>query len=135
MEGQNVGAGPVELLHVAHGPLNHQVDVQGQGGDAFDGGHHRNADGEIGHEAAVHHVHVNVIGAGIAQSANVPLEIYEIRREDRRCKLDHSSCLHLPADGVRSGSPAPQFIQIHLIISNKCHEVNFTILDLCGVLR
>ena len=64
MAGDDVRAGVAELLHIAHGTLDHQVDIQRQVGGGADGLDHRDADGDIGHEQAVHHVHMDVVGGG-----------------------------------------------------------------------
>ena len=65
------------------------MDVQGQRRDPPDGLDDGDSDGEIGHEQAVHHVHMDVVGSGRAQGTDVALEIDEICRENGRRYLDH----------------------------------------------
>ena len=62
MDSDNVRACAAELLHIPHRPVDHQVDVQRQGCDRADGLHYRDADGDIGHKQAVHHIHMEVVG-------------------------------------------------------------------------
>ena len=58
VHGDPVGAGLAELLHVALGLDDHQVHVDRQPGRRAHGPHDQRADGDVGHEAAVHHVQV-----------------------------------------------------------------------------
>ena len=87
MAGDDVRAGVAELLHIAHGTLDHQVDIQRQVGGGADGLDHRDADGDIGHEQTVHHVHMDVVGGG--DFFNVPRQIGEIGGQDGGGDLDH----------------------------------------------
>ena len=87
MAGNDVRSGVAELVHIPHGPIDHQVHVQRQlchGTDALD---YRNANGDIGHEQAVHHVHMDVIGGG--NCFNVPAQVGKIRGQDRGRDFDH----------------------------------------------
>jgi hypothetical protein len=45
--------------------------------------HHRRADGEVGHEMAVHHVDVDPVGAGLVDRAHFLAEPGEIGGQDR----------------------------------------------------
>ncbi len=76
MDGNKIGSCVAELLHIAHGLDNHQVNVQRQLSGRPEGLDDRNADGDIGHKHTVHHVHMNVIGGGNA--LNIPFKIREI---------------------------------------------------------
>ena len=64
MAGDQVTSGVAELLHIADGTVDHQMDVQRQSGGGPDGLHHGDANGDIGYEQTVHHVHMDVIGGG-----------------------------------------------------------------------
>jgi hypothetical protein len=91
MDRHQVGAGVAELLHVPHRLHDHQVHVQRQHGGGPQGLDHRDANGDIGDEHAVHHVHVDVIGGG--DPLDVPLQICEIGGENAGCDLYHGKPL------------------------------------------
>nr|ABZ09360.1 hypothetical protein ALOHA_HF4000APKG7H23ctg3g25 [uncultured marine microorganism HF4000_APKG7H23] len=65
MDCQHVGPCRCELGDQALRLHDHQMHVQGQRGMRPDGLYHRRADGQIRHEAAVHHVHVDVVGTSL----------------------------------------------------------------------
>ena len=73
-----------EVLDVAVGLLDHQVHVERPRRDALDRPHHRRADRDVGDEVAVHHVHVNQIGAAALGGRDVAPERREVGRQDRR---------------------------------------------------
>ena len=87
MDCHQIRPGVAELLHVPHRLHDHQMHVQRQLRGGADGFHHRDADGDVGDEHAVHHVHVDIIGGG--DPLNIPLQIRKIRREDGGCDFDH----------------------------------------------
>ena len=58
-----VGAGPNEVLKVALGLDDHEMDVEGLNSGASDCLDHDRAERDVRHEAAIHHVDVNPIGA------------------------------------------------------------------------
>ena len=89
MDGQVIRSGLAELLHIPDGPVDHQVHVQGQGSDPPQGCHHGNADGDIGDEQAVHHVHMNPVGAAFCDGLHAGLQIGKICRENGRCDQCH----------------------------------------------
>ena len=89
MTGDDVRPGVAELVHIAHRLLNHQMHVQGQVRHRMDALHHRDADGDVGHEQAVHHVHMDVIRSG--DGLNVPGQIRKVRRQDRGGNFDHEN--------------------------------------------
>ena len=91
MDRHDVGAGVAELLHVPHRLHDHQVHIQGQGGGGADGLHHGDADGDVGDEQAVHHVHMDVIRGGDA--ADIPLQVGKVGGKNRRRDLDHKNDL------------------------------------------
>ena len=87
MDGQQVGPRLGKVLDVAQGLVDHQVHIQEHVGALADGLDHRDADGDVGHKAAVHHVHVEVIGGG--HLFNVPFQVDKIGGENRGGDLDH----------------------------------------------
>ena len=91
MNRHQIRAGVTELLHIPHRLHDHQMYVQRQLCGRPDGLDHRNADGNIGDEHAVHHIHVDVIGGG--DSLNIPLQICKIGGENGRCNLYHEKPL------------------------------------------
>ena len=58
-----VGPGSHEGLDIALGFHDHEVDVQEQARALPDGLEHGRPQRDIGHEASIHHVHVELIGA------------------------------------------------------------------------
>ena len=70
VEGDDVGACLGEGLEVFLRLHDHQVDVEGLLGFLLDGLHHGDAKGDVGHEAAVHHVAVEPVGLAISMSAS-----------------------------------------------------------------
>ena len=87
MAGDEVAAGVAELLHIADGALDHQVYVQRQGGGGPDGLHHGDTDGDIGHEQAVHHVHMDVVGG--RDGLDVAGQMGKVGGQDGGSDLDH----------------------------------------------
>ena len=107
MDRHQVGAGVAELLHIPARLHDHQVNIQGQRRGGADGFHHRDTDGNVGDEHAVHHIHMDVIGGGDA--LDIPLQIGKIRGEDGRCDFYHGKPLFsfIPAaDRTESGCRA-----------------------------
>ncbi len=92
VDGQAISAGPGKIGDERLRPLDHQVNVQRQGGDRPDGLHNGRADGEVGHKLAIHHVDMNPIGAGLVDAV----------RGDDLVKL-----AHLYAEAVSMGGVAP----------------------------
>ena len=79
MDCQNVAAGFAEIVHIAYGTVDHQVNVQRKPGDPADGGDHRDTDGDIWNKKPVHYVHMDVICTGRGQSAYITHQIDKIR--------------------------------------------------------
>ena len=80
MDGQQVAAGLAEIVDIAQRPVDHQMHIQRHIRDAADRRDDRDADRDIRHEQAVHHVHMDIIRAGFLQSADIALEIDKICR-------------------------------------------------------
>ena len=90
MEREDAASGLTERVNIADGPLDHQMDIQRQGGDARNGSDDRDADGDIRNKHAVHDVDVDIIGSCGGQRADISLQIDKIRGQNGRCDLDHS---------------------------------------------
>ena len=90
MEREDAASGLAERVNIADGPLDHQMDIQRQGGDARNGSDDRDADGDIRNKHAVHDVDVDIIGSCGGQRADISLQIDKIRGQNGRCDLDHS---------------------------------------------
>ena len=86
MTGDEVRARVAELVDIALGLHDHQVHVDGQRRALADGLEHRDTDADIGDEAAVHHVKVDVVGGGNGLDAGA--ELGKVGGEDGRCDLD-----------------------------------------------
>jgi hypothetical protein len=78
MEGDDVGAGFGEGLEVLLRLHDHQVDIQGLLGFLLDGLHHGDAEGDVGHEAAVHHVAVEPVGLAAVDHLDVGFQVEEV---------------------------------------------------------
>ena len=71
VDGDDVGAGLGKVCHALLRLHNHQVAVQGLVGDVAQGVHNQGADGDVGHKAAVHDVHVDPVGAGLVHGGHL----------------------------------------------------------------
>ena len=89
VNGQPVRAGLDKFLGVADGTVDHQMHVQGQGSDRSQRLHHRNADGDVGDEHSVHHIHMHPVGAAALDVVNIPFQIGKIGGQNRRSNDRH----------------------------------------------
>ena len=89
MDRHQVGARVAEPLHIPNRLHDHQVDVQEHVRHLADGLEHRQADGDVGDEHAVHHVYMDVVG--VRDAVDVPLQIGKISGEDGRRDFDHGN--------------------------------------------
>ena len=78
MTGHEIGARVAELLHVAHRLHDHQMRIDGKRRHFADRLEHGDANGEIRHKDAVHHVKMNVVSGG--DRLNVTTEVRKIGR-------------------------------------------------------
>ena len=90
MDGHVIGAGLDEGFHIPDGPVDHQMYVQRQFCHGTNGLHHRDTDGNVGHENAVHNVHMDHVRTVLLDVTNVPLQIRKIRSQDGRGDLRHN---------------------------------------------
>ena len=68
---------------------------------------HGNADGNVGHKMAVHHVHMEPVRAGGQDQFNIPLKICKVGRKDRGGKHGHERVLLSTVfSGTAAGCPA-----------------------------
>jgi hypothetical protein len=84
MDAHDIGPGGGEGLQVGIGRRDHQMHVDRHRDVRPQGLHHVRAEGDVGHEMAVHHVHVQPVGAGGLDGAAFLAETGEVRREDGR---------------------------------------------------
>ena len=63
MHGDERRTGCEKIVQIPVGVGDHEVDVKGHGRCPAKGFHHRRPDGEIGDKMAVHHVHMDKVGA------------------------------------------------------------------------
>ena len=85
MDRDDVGAGLTEPLHIANRPVDHQMDIQYHVGLLADRLQHRQAKRNIGDKDAVHHVKVEIVGAGLPAAGNVLAQAVEVGRQNGRC--------------------------------------------------
>ena len=78
------GARLGEVVDVLLGLHHHQVHVHRQRGGPPDRLDHQGPDGDVGHEAAVHHVHVHVVRSGELDGLHLVVKPAEVSRENRR---------------------------------------------------
>ena len=110
MAGDEIRARVAELLDIALGLHDHQVYVDGQRRAIADGLEHGDADADIGDEAAVHHVKVDVVGGG--DGLDAAPELGEVGGEDGRCDLD------------RHGNSPPAYFSLHPIVAKRADKSN-----------
>ena len=84
LDTDDVGSSLGEVGHVALRLNDHQVHVQGLGRDRAQGLHDQGTDRDVGHEAAIHHIHMDPVGAGLVDGTHVLAKAGEIGRKDRR---------------------------------------------------
>ena len=90
VEGDDVGTRLGEGLEVLLWLHDHQVDVEGLLGFLLDGLHHGYAKGDVGHEAAVHHVAVEPVGLAAVDHLDVGFQVEEVGGEKGRGYQVHS---------------------------------------------
>ena len=84
MHGDAVGAGLGEGLQIGIDRRDHQMHVERLFGVGPQRLHHRRADGDVGHEMAVHHIDMDEIGARRLDRLDLGAQPREIGRQDRR---------------------------------------------------
>ena len=70
--------------------LDHQVNIQRRRDVLAQRGHHRRTDRDVGHEMAVHHVHVQHGCASLQRGSNLLGQAGEISRQNRWRQLDQA---------------------------------------------
>ena len=81
VESDDVGACLGEGLEVLLRLHDHQVDVKRLLGFLLDGLHHGDAEGDVRHEAAVHHVAVEPVGLAAVDHLDVGFQVKEVGGE------------------------------------------------------
>ena len=80
LDEQVIGARLGEGAKVALGLDDHEMHIDGFRGRPPDGLQHNGPEGDIGHEPAVHHIHMDPVGAGRIDRAHLFAQPREIRR-------------------------------------------------------
>ena len=91
MDGEQVRPRLGKGVDIPGGVGDHQMHVQEHVGGLAQGLHHRHADGDVGDELAVHHVHMHPVGSG--NLFDIPFQIGEIGRKNGRCNFNHDFIL------------------------------------------
>ena len=91
MDCKDVGSRFAKSLQIAIRLFDHEVDVQRLFGHAFHGGHNGHTKGNVGYEAAVHHIHVKPIGHAAIDHVKILLQAGEIGSQYRRCYQVHKN--------------------------------------------
>ena len=104
MDGDEIGSRVGEVVDIAVGVVDHQMHVQKGVGVLVDCLQHRQTEGDVGHEAAVHHVEVDEVGAGNA--VKVCAQTGKIGGEDRGCDLYHTCIVPFSWCGQARAAPA-----------------------------
>ena len=95
MNRQVVSSRGAKVGQVAFRRFYHQVHIQRETRDPAQRLHHQGTDGQIGHIVAVHHVHVDIVGASILRLGYLLTQPGEIRGQDGWCDPDLVS-VHIP---------------------------------------
>ena len=66
------------LLNVIFRVLYHKVDVEGLGAHLAHGFYHREAERDVGHEDAVHHIEVEPVGLTLVNHLYITLQVNEV---------------------------------------------------------
>ena len=93
MYAQPFGPGVREGLDVDFGPFDHKMHIQRKRRRFSDSPHDVGPDGDVGHEMAVHHVHVNPVRPGTLDCFDLLGEPAEVRGKNGGCKFFHLSSL------------------------------------------
>ena len=88
VDGDDVGAGLGEGLEIGIGGPDHQVDVHHRLHMRAQRCDHIGADGDVGHEMAIHHVNMNPVGAMCLDRLYLAAKVGEIGGQDRRGDFD-----------------------------------------------
>ena len=89
MEHDQVRTGIAKRADIAMRPVDHEMHIQKHLRIPTHGLHDRNADRDIRHKNAVHHVNVDIVRTAGLNLANVLTKRAEVRRENGRCKFCH----------------------------------------------
>ena len=84
VEGDGLRRRGDEAVDVAEGLIDHEVHVERQVGDAPPGSHDIRAEGEVGHEVAVHDIEVQAVHAGPLELVDDAVEAAEVGVKDAR---------------------------------------------------
>ncbi len=90
VHGDDVGAGFGERLQIGIAGLDHQMDVEDLIAVRAQRLHDIGADGDVGHEMAVHHIDMDPVASGVVDCAHLFAEAREICRQDGRRDNDRA---------------------------------------------
>ena len=82
LNADDVSASLGEVFDVLLRLNNHQVHIQRLAGDRPQGLNDHGANGDVGHEAAIHHIDVNPVGTSLVNGPNVLSKLGKISRKD-----------------------------------------------------
>ena len=94
MDGDDVGARLGEIGDVGIDRRDHQMHVEGKRAVGPQRPHDDRADGQVGDEMPVHHIDMDVVGAGFRHGAHVLAQPGEVGRENRGRDSERAS--HAP---------------------------------------
>ena len=90
MDGDDVGAGPGEGFEERVGRRDHQMHVHHRRHMRPKRRHDRRADGQVGHEMPVHHIHMHPVRARRLDRPHLLAQPREIGRQDGGGDLDRA---------------------------------------------
>ena len=104
MEHNKICSGIAKSADVAMRAINHQMHIQKHLRMLAHGLHDRDADRDIRHKNAVHHVNMDVVRTAGLDLTDVIPQRAEVRRENGRCNFRHGchSDLRYPARRTQS---------------------------------
>ena len=82
MKRDDVAARPAEILDVLLGFHDHQVGVEAERREFAQVADDFRTPGEVGHEAPVHHVEVEIVGAGALHERDLFRDLAEVSGEE-----------------------------------------------------
>ncbi len=91
MDGDDVGAGGGEFGDIGIGRRDHQMDVEGERRIRAQRLHHAGPDGDVGHEMPVHHIDMDVVGAGRRRWRALPRRAVRNRPRGSRARCVSSA--------------------------------------------
>ena len=104
MHGDDIGPGGGEIGDIGIDRTNHQMHVEGQVTVAAHSLDHVRPERQIGHEMTIHHIEMDVIGAGVGDRPDFSAQTSEISGENRGGDTDR--LLHIECRYQVASAPA-----------------------------